>query len=175
MNLSGENYYLDEIQEFHIDNNYLGWLNDKEINKFLEIRFYEQNLESAKKYINSFKSNEEKKLWGIFYKQNKKLVGTVNLTNINLFHETCMVNIMVGDKEHWGKSAASEGIKLALEFASKKLKMRKVLASTYAENMSINFTLKNLGFSIEGKLEKNRKLENNLYSDEFKWGIFLDN
>ena len=50
--------------------------------------------------------------------------------------------------------------------------MRKVLASTYAENMSINFTLKNLGFSIEGKLEKNRKLENNLYSDEFKWGIF---
>tara|TARA_A100000164_G_C21581567_1_gene618716 strand:- start:370 stop:642 length:273 start_codon:yes stop_codon:yes gene_type:complete len=86
-----------------------------------------------------------------------------------------MVNIMIGDKNHWGKTAAFEGLRLAIKFSSEDLSMRKVLASTYAENTSINFTLKQLGFSLEGKLVKNRKLDKNIYTDEFKWGLFVDN
>ena len=50
MKLSGENYYLDEIQEFHIDNNYLGWLNDKEFNQFLELGFMNKIIKCKKIY-----------------------------------------------------------------------------------------------------------------------------
>lgn len=175
MSLIGENYYLSEMTETHINKDYLSWLNDEEVNKYLEIRFFLQNRDTALKYILSFKNNNEKKLWAIFCKTTNDLIGTVNLTQINFNHKTCMINIMIGDKRHWGKSAASEGLIIAIKFCSDKLKMRKVLASTYAENVSINFTLKQIGFSLEGKLIKNRKLKGNFYSDEFKWGLLLEN
>ena len=65
---------------------------------------------------------------GNFFISRIKIVGTVNLTNINLFHETCMVNIMVGDKEHWEKSAASEVNKVSFRVCLKKIKNEKSIS-----------------------------------------------
>ena len=37
---------------------------------------------------------------------------------------------------------------------------------------SEEISLLKIGFSIEGKLIKNRKTSDNKYTDEFKWGLF---
>tara|TARA_X000000950_G_scaffold108424_2_gene136753 strand:- start:21663 stop:21974 length:312 start_codon:yes stop_codon:yes gene_type:complete len=100
------------------------------------------------------------------------MIGTINIYNINHNHETADISVMVGNKDYWGTSAAEEALILVIEYAFKKLKLRKLIASTYAINLGINFTLKKIGFSIEGKLIKNRKTHDDKYTDEFKWGLF---
>lgn len=172
MKLSGKNYFIDSITKEHINSKYIGWLNDKEVNKFLEIRHEEQNYNSILKYIKSFQSNDTKVLWGVFCKKKENMVGTVNIYNISKHNETGDISIMIGDKYHWGKSAAEEALKLAIEYAFKIIGLRKLIASTFAVNLGINFTLKKIGFAVEGKLIKNRKIFDNKYSDEFKWGLF---
>ena len=172
MKLSGKNYFIASVQKENINNQYISWLNDKEVNKFLEIRHEKQNLASVLRYIKSFQNNQSKVLWGIFYSKMNTMIGTVNIYNINCNHETADISIMIGNKNHWGTSAAEEALILVIEYAFKKLQLRKLIASTYAINIGINFTLKKIGFSIEGKLIKNRKTSDNQYTDEFKWGLF---
>ena len=56
------------FKESYINDEYLSWLNDKEVTKFLEIRFQKQTSRSALSYIKSFKNNKNKVLWAIFLK-----------------------------------------------------------------------------------------------------------
>ena len=38
MKLSGKNYFVEKIRKENINDKYISWLNDKEVNKYLEIR-----------------------------------------------------------------------------------------------------------------------------------------
>ena len=169
----GKNYYVKIFTEKDIEDKYITWLNDKEVNKYLEIRHKKQTINSAKQYINSFYEDIEKYLWGI-YNNKKELIGTINLYNIIRSHGLANISIMIGDKKHWGTSAALESKKLVIDFAFKKINIRKIIAGSYSLNLSINFTLKRLGFTLEEKLKKNRKLENGEYCDEYKWGLLSE-
>ena len=171
--IKGKNYFIKTFTEKDIEDKYIAWLNDNEVNKYLEIRHTKQTINSAKKYINSFYENTEKYIWGI-YNNNKELIGTINLYNIIPFHRLANISIMIGDKEHWGTSAALESKKLVIDHAFNKLNIRKIIAGSYSVNLSINFTLKRLGFTLEGKLKKNRKLDNCKYCDEYKWGLLSE-
>ena len=53
-----------------------------------------------------------------------------------------------------GKPAAEEALNLVISFSFERLGLRKLIASTYASNLGINFTLKKIGFSIEGEINK---------------------
>ena len=171
--IKGKNYFIKTFTEKDIEDKYIAWLNDNEVNKYLEIRHTKQTINSAKKYINSFYENIEKYLWGI-YNNKKELIGTINLYNIIPFHGLANISIMIGDKEHWGTSAALESKKLVIDHAFSKLNIRKIIAGSYSVNLSINFTLKRLGFTLEAKLKKNRKLDNGKYCDEYKWGLLSE-
>ena len=59
---------LKVFKESYINDEYLSWLNDKEVTKFLEIRFQKQTSRSALSYIKSFKNSKNKVLWAIFSK-----------------------------------------------------------------------------------------------------------
>ena len=174
MKLSGKNYFIANIQKENINNEYIKWLNDKEVNKFLEIRHQEQNFKTVKKYVESFENNASKFLWGVYCANEKNMIGTVNIYNVNTQHKIADISVMIGNKSHWGNCAAEEALSLVIDYSFKKLDLRKLIASTYAVNLGINFTLKKLGFSLEGKLIRNRITSDNKYTDEFKWGLFSE-
>ncbi len=169
--LESENLFLKPFTAKDIQAEYINWLNNNDINKYLEIRLQKQTTETAKAYVNSFKNNLEKFLWGI-YSLDNKLIGTTSLYNFNKYHGLASISIMIGNKDFWGTSATIEAKTLVINYAFNIIKIRKILASTYAVNMSMNFTLKKLGFTLEGKFLQNRLLENGEYCDEFKWGLF---
>ena len=169
--LRSEKFFLKPFTFKDIQKEYIGWLNDTVVNQYLEIRFEKQTLKTAEAYINSFNNRKDKFLWGIYSLDNKKLIGTTSLYNMNTHHGLIHISIMIGNKNYWGTSATMETKTIVINYAFSKLKVRKVLAGTYAVNMSMNFTLKKLGFEIEGKLIQNRLLKNGKYCDELKWGL----
>ena len=169
--LIGEKFFLKPFTIKDIQKEYIEWLNDTTVNQHLELRFQKQTLKTAKIYINTFNNRKDKFLWGIYNLHDKKLIGTTSLYNMNKHHGFINISILIGNKSYWGTSATVETKTLVINYAFYQIKVRKVLASTYAVNMSMNFTLKKLGFELEGKLIQNRLLKNGKYCDEFKWGL----
>ena len=78
--LMGEKYSLSPLTLDDITKEYIAWLNDPIVNKFLEVKHVNQTLETVTEYINEFYKDYERYIWGIYSIENR-LIGTVNFKN----------------------------------------------------------------------------------------------
>ena len=69
----------------HITEEYIGWLNDPEVNQYLEVRFIHQTRATVTGYVESFYGEAEKYIWGI-YAGIDQFIGTATLALINRIH-----------------------------------------------------------------------------------------
>ena len=56
MKLSGEKYFISNVKKENINDEYINWLNNEEVNKYLEIRHQKQNFKTVLNYIQSLLS-----------------------------------------------------------------------------------------------------------------------
>lgn len=172
--LMGPRFSLIPFKEEHISDRYLGWLNDPEVNRFLEVRFVQQTYETALEYIRSFYGGAEKYLWGIYVKGSNELIGTATLYDINRYHGLGEIGLMIGERGYWGKGASTEAIKLIIQFAFETLGLRRLSGGSYAVNHGMNFTYKRVGFTCEGRLRKAYLLSPGTYVGGYRWGILVE-
>ena len=143
------------------------WRKDEEI----------QNLVGGHK---CFVSKEKERLWvlntitdnsrivlGICLKENNKLIGTVNIQDIDWINRSAHVPIQIGDKQYWGGGYASEARILALKFAFEERGMHRIWAVVLEHNIASLKMHERLGFVKEGILRdsvyKNGKFYNQIY------------
>ena len=169
--LTGRAYVLRQFTPEDISPQYISWLNDPQVNRFLEVRFVPQTHETALAYVSSYYGEMEKYMWGIFPKDAVEPVGTATLYDINRNHGTSELGILIGEMTYWGKGASNEAMELVLDFAFDSLGLRRVTGGSYALNHGMNFTFKNLGFALEGKQRQAGYLSSGSYADTYRWGI----
>ena len=145
--------------------NYVRWINDPEVTKFLECRFQTYTLKDLTHYIKNLKDNEL--LFAILLKNIH--IGNIKLV-IDKIHKIANIGIMIGDKSQWGKGYGTQAIKLAIKYAFDKLKLHKATTGIYAVNKGSIKAFIKAGFVIEGVL-KEHYLYNNKYIDNFLLGI----
>ena len=167
--MMGEKYSLSPLTLDDITKEYIAWLNDPIVNKFLEVKHVNQTLETVTEYINDFYKDNEQYIWGIYSKEDR-LIGTVNLCSINRYHNMAELGLMIGNTDYWGKSASEEAVSLVLDFAFDTLELNRVSGGTYSTNIGMIFTYKRLGFTREGVMRKSL-LEGDKYIDGYRWGI----
>ena len=167
--LKGKTYILKPLTQDDISYEYVLWLNDPDVNQYLEVRYISQTIETATSYIKDFYKEQECYIWGIYSDENK-LIGNVNLQNINRHHNSAELGLMIGNKEFWGKSASEEAISLVLDYGFGKLSLNRVTGGTYSTNVGMIFTYKRLGFKREGVMRK-CFLDGEKYVDGYRWGI----
>ena len=148
-----KHYYLKPLMEKDVTEKYLNWLNDDEVTKYLEIRYDNYSIEKLKSYIESFKNDKSKFLFGIFSKRNDDHIGNTTVYNINYQTGTFAIGYIIGDKNHWGKGASTETILLSLKYAFDNLNLRKIFTGTYSNHVKSRFTLKKVGFMEEARLK----------------------
>ena len=170
--LMGKIYSLSPLTQNDITEEYIAWLNDPIVNKFLEVRHVNQTIETVTEYINNFYKDHESYIWGI-YSLEDRLIGTVNLQDINPYHNVAELGLMIGNSDYWGKSASEEAVSLVLDFAFDTLELNRVTGGTYSTNIGMIFTYKRLGFTREGVMRKSI-LEGDKYIDAWRWGILSD-
>jgi RimJ/RimL family protein N-acetyltransferase len=142
---------LKPLEETDLNSEYLRWLNDSEINSFLEVRFNPpKNISDLKKYLDEF-DNYSKYLFGIFDLKKDKHIGNITL-DINVNHATGYFGYVLGDKSFWGTSAISDAKFLLLDFAFFKKKLRRIWGSAYDSNHASIFNFKRFGFHKEAIL-----------------------
>jgi RimJ/RimL family protein N-acetyltransferase len=166
--LQGEQIFLRRLTEDDATQDYVDWMNDPEVNQYLESRFYTQTVESTKAFIRSV-TNDNNYQFGIFEKETGKHIGNIKVGSINHYHKYADVGFLIGDKSYWGRGIATEAIYLVSEFAFKTLKLHKLWGGAYSPNIgSMKAFLKN-GYQQEGA-KKNQYLCHGEYVDDVLFG-----
>lgn len=169
--ISASSFYLGPIHLDHVDNTYISWLKNPEVNKFLEVRHLAVTVDSQKVFVTDCNESTNTYLFGIF--NNGILIGTLKVGPINSLYLTSDIGIMIGNSSFWGKGIASESIGLIVDWAKQNLKLRKVTAGAYATNIgSIKSFLAN-NFVREGLLVK-QVLSNEISDDVVLLGKVLE-
>ncbi|MCL9683573.1 GNAT family N-acetyltransferase [Legionella maioricensis] len=148
---SNELIQLFVLTENDVAPSYIDWLNDPEVNRYLESRFEIHSLESTRQFVKNCMANDNTLLLGIrFPLLENKHIGNIKL-EINQRHGLGEVGIMIGEKKAHGKGVATQAISLLAQIARDELKLRKLTAGCYESNKASERAFIKAGFVIEGK------------------------
>ena len=171
--IQGQRCFLREVNLNDVKGNYLKWMNDPEVLKFLESRFSNNSAESIKEFVLNIKNSGDSFLFAIIDQEYGKHIGNVKLGPINRAHRFAEVGIIIGEQSFWGKGYASEVLGLIVSYARTELKLHKLTAGCYVNNTASLKAFKKAGFKEEGLLRE-QYIYNGLYVDAIRLGILLN-
>mgnify|MGYP000047004085 CR=1 FL=1 len=163
-----DDFYLKKVTDKDCNKNYLKWLDDKKINKYLEIRFKKQSIKSIKNFVKKINIDNTIILFGIFIK--KKHVGNIKI-DINWDHNYAILGYLIGDSNYHHKNITTRSIKVCTNLCFKFLKLRFCLASTYDTNVGSRKVLEKNGFKQVSKIKKMYKINNTTFADEITYKL----
>ena len=153
LNIEGERIYLRQLIETDANDTYLGWLNDPEVNRYLESRHKKQALKGLRAYIKETISEPANLFLAIVLKSNNRHIGNIKLGPIDNNHRLGDIGLIIGEKDCWGKGYATEAISLLVNYAFKQLGLHKLTAGCYANNEGSAKAFIKAGFTDEGRLK----------------------
>ena len=144
--------YLELLKESHFDDEYLNWHSESHTSYYSASKriFTKKNL--LEEYIKGIENNNNFH-YGIFFKENKKLIGVLKLGIINWHHKTSDMIVFLGDKKYLGKGLAVEAINLGNKIAFNEHKLRKLYGGMYKINIASVKAYLRAGWIIEGVLK----------------------
>jgi len=152
INIESSRLRFRELGITDVTKNYVSWLNDPEINKYLESRFFKHKYEDIKNFIKDTNNDKSIILLGIFIKKNMKHIGNIKIGPINQYHKTAHIGLLIGDKSEWHNGYATESIKTATQFSFNKLNIMKTIAGCYESNIGSKKAFEKAGYEVEGFL-----------------------
>jgi RimJ/RimL family protein N-acetyltransferase len=139
------------LQPEHATATYLGWMRDPQVNRYLESRFGEHDLESIRAFVTSMLDSPAYLFLGIRSRELDRHVGNIKLGPIDRHHGSADIGLLVGDREAWGRGVATAAIRGLVEIARGPLGLRKLTAGCYASNGGSQRAFEKVGFALEGR------------------------
>ncbi len=144
---------LRDIRLEDITEEYISWLNNPEINKFLEIRFTPQTKQKIIEYVEAkLKNTVNTKHFGIYDQDGKRLVGTVTLPHIDQHHQFADISFVIGHSDAGGKGYATEAVHGVCYYMFKFCGLNKLIGGYYSDHIASARVFEKNRFEIEGRL-----------------------
>jgi RimJ/RimL family protein N-acetyltransferase len=154
----------------HLSYEYVSWLNDPEIFRYLEtggnytINMLEDFLKQVEK-LNVY-------FWAIHLKDSNKHIGNIKIDPISIRNSNGEYGIMMGDRDSWGKGYAYEASKRIIEyFFNEELFLRKITLGVVGNNIAAYNLYNKLGFKQEGRYHAHSSFEGQ-YLDVIRMAVF---
>lgn len=151
--LRAERLYLRPVTLDDVGERYLSWLNDRQVNQFLETRFAVQTIESISDFVASKINREEEPFFAICLNEGDRHIGNIKLGPISPYHHHADVSLFIGDREQWGKGYASEAIAAISTYAFDQRGLNKLRAGCYGRNEGSARAFEKCGYVREGLLK----------------------
>lgn len=148
--IMSERLLFKTLSEKDVSERYVGWLNDPDVNRFLETRFSSQTIESCRKFVSDMENDPASFLFGIFNKETSEHIGNIKLGFINTNHRTGQLSFFIGEKSYWGKGFATESIRSLTKWGFDELRLERIEAGCYDTNMGSLRAMLKAGYSVEG-------------------------
>jgi ribosomal-protein-alanine N-acetyltransferase len=168
--IEGVQIYLREVNEDDVTTDYYNWMNDTEVNQFLETRYLPHSKSNILSFVKKMDGQQNEIFLAICDKVTHKHIGNIKLGPINWIHRFGDISLLIGDKNFWGKGVATEAIRLVTEFAFNILNLHKVTAGCYETNIGSLKAFLKVGFKQEGVLVK-QLIINGAFQDSIVLGL----
>ena len=167
----GKKIILRLITLSDVNNDYLSWLNDSEVNSFLETRHKIQTLDSISDYVLQNIQNTKVHMFAICIADSLIHIGNIKIGPINTIHKTSYISYFIGNKNFWGKGLATEALYLTTKYAFMKLKLSKCNAGVYDNNIASKKVLNKVGYTKEGCIRSAFNFTEKTRIDHILYGI----
>ena len=103
--IKGQRVFLRILKESDVSQRYCNWLNDSEVNKYLETK--KITIDQLKKYVREKYESKNCLFFGIFIKENNGHIGNIKLEPIDFEKKKATMGMLIGEKNYWGKGLAT--------------------------------------------------------------------
>jgi len=173
--LTSDRLVLKPISLDHASDTYVSWMNDAEVNKYLD-GSGNYSMEKLLTYLNEV-VKKDLYFWAIHLKGSNKHIGNIKIDSISERNVIGVYGILMGDREEWGKGYAKEASQMVIDFCFKKLGLRKISLGVIEDNVAAVQLYDKLGFIQEGLLLKHgsydgkycNSVQMSIFNPEFKY------
>ena len=151
--LEGDAIFLRPIGIDDVKANYVRWLNDAEVTRFLETR-RPQTVETIREFVERVNASDDQFLFGIILKQDGRHIGNIKIGPVKARHRLADVTLLIGERDCWGQGIATDAIRTMARFGFEKLQLSKLTASMYERNVGSIRAYLRAGFVQEGVRRK---------------------
>lgn len=162
---------LRTLGESDVSEKYVGWLNDPEVNRYLETRHSVHTSDSCHEFVRRCNSDESERLLGIFMKESGVHVGNAKLGFINSIHSRGQISLFIGEKTLWGRGLAKEVVVAITKYGFEEAGLEKIQAGCYEGNLSSLRVFLSVGYVVEGFFRSHAVSESGQRSGCFWMGI----
>jgi len=148
-----ESLILRPVTPEDVTHTYVAWMNEPEVNKYMETRFREQTREAVESYVGTAIKNPDLHFFAILDPVSGKHIGNIKLA-VNPHHRRGEISLFIGEKDFWGRGLATEAIKMISDHGFNELRLRKITAGCYSNNKGSARAFEKAGFSREAVLSK---------------------
>lgn len=171
--LTGTNVSLRMLELSDCNETYLNWMNNSEVNKYLESRWSEHSIESIKEFVSSVRNSSNNYMFAIIFEG--RHVGNIKVGPIHPIYKNSFIGLMIGDKTAWGKGVATEAINLVCDFCFNVLNLNKVLAGVFEQNISSQRAFEKNNFKREAVFRKQAFVNSeDSYCDIYNYGLLRE-
>lgn len=167
--ITGDRIYLRSLSSSDVSDEYKNWMNCSDVVQFTESRWVKHSLGSLKEYIGKANRDPRELLFGIFLKDTGRHIGNIKIGAIDMRHRIGDVGILIGDRKMWGRGYGTEAIALITGHGFKKMRLNKLKAGVYANNVGSYKAFIKASYAVAGRLKKSR-----IYKGRFVDEILLE-
>lgn len=159
MTIETKRLVLRPLTDTDIGADYVAWLNDREVARFLETRHSTQDEASVRAFVAGVNARADEFLFGIFERPSNRHIGNIKVGPIKALHGLADVSLLIGARDCWGKGYAAEAIAAVSRHAFEDLGVKKLSASMYAENEGSRRAFLKAGYRQEGVRRQHYQLD----------------
>lgn len=130
-----------------------GWINDAELVRF-NAPYRPVEPEEHAAWFDGLHRDPSRVVFAVRDICDERLIGLVQLIDINPVHRSAEMVIRIGSAEHRGRGCGSETLVLLLDFAWRDLNLHRVMAHVFADNNRAIVAYRKVGFAEEGRLRE---------------------
>jgi len=141
------------------------WLNDPEIKRLTAESPRPLSKMKAREWLESWIKNENEVSLSVVTKKDDTLIGITALLDINTFHRSAELAIIIGEKVYWSQGYGSEVIQALLEYGFTQLNLNRIWLGVTDMNARAQRTYEKAGFVREGLLREKFYIEGAYHDD----------
>jgi RimJ/RimL family protein N-acetyltransferase len=173
VSLSSERFVLRSHVAADISERWCGWAGDPEIMAPLNMPVRRSTPEQLARYIASH-DNDRGYLIGIYAKAMNQHIGFYQI-DVNKLHRSAGFNVVIGDKQFWGRNAVNETRAALLTEFFERRGLEKAWGQPLARNFPMIFNYKQQGWRLEGILRGHcLSIVDGTRLDQYQFGMLRD-
>ena len=153
--------------DLHLEN-YVRWLNDPEVTRWLA-QYLPLTRLAERAFFERMASPKDDITWAV-HDENDRHIGGTGLHGINWHHRSAVSGIVLGEKDVWGKGYGSEVMRVRTKWAFEELGLHRIESECFVENIGSATCLARAGYRQIGVARKSR-WRRGAWHDAYLWEI----